>query len=181
MGVQMSDQWDDEEFETDNQQQRQPQGKGMRSQLEQALKENKALKTELTEAKANLRKEAVARVITAKGYKGKVAKLIPADVEPNEEAITKWLDEWADVFGGDNLKAEPETQAAQKPPAENSADDDLSNHEYAQKLAAVGRATGSAGAPMKDEDVVKRLQDPSLDRKGLLEMINAAGGGYGSG
>lgn len=178
----MSDQWDDYDDENETGNQPQQQGKGMRAQLEKALKENTELKTKLAETQKQLRSEAVARVIQSKGLKGKVAKLIPGDVEPNEEAITKWLDEWGDVLGIDNLKeTKSEGDIKPPPPVENSGDDDLSNAQYAEKMAALGRATQQAAPPMKEEDMLKRLQDPNLDRKALMEMINAAGGGYGVG
>jgi hypothetical protein len=174
--------WDYEEDDADNRPQQQRQeskGGGMRAQLEAALRENKELKQKLTTVEADLRREAVARVISAKGLKPKVAKLIPADVDPTDDAIGKWLEEWGDVFGVDNLKVEVEPES--KPPVENSGEDDMTNQQYAERLAAMGRATSAGGPPMKDEDVLKKLQDPSLDRKSLMEMINAAGGGYGTG
>lgn len=182
MGVHVSNQWDDDDLE-DNSQQQTP-GKGLRQQLEAALKRNKELESKLAETTTQLRKEAVARVIQGKGLKAKVAKLIPNDVEPSEEAITKWLEEWGDVFGVDNLKETPpedQGQQAPKPGAEPNPDDDLSNAAFADKLRAMGQVTGQATAPVKDEDVLRRLNDPNLDRKGLMELINAAGGGYGTG
>ncbi len=177
MGVYVPNQWDYDDDETEPQQQ--TQGKGLRQQLEAALKRNKELETQLTETKGQLRKEAVARVIQGKGYKAKVAKLIPGDVDPTDEAISKWLEEWGDVFGTDNLKETPVEPV--KAAVEPNADDDLSNAAFADKLRAMGMVTGQAAAPVKDEDMLRKLQSPDLDRKSLIELINAAGGGYGSG
>jgi hypothetical protein len=185
MGDEVSD-WDDDDFDNDHQgQQQQPsKGGGMRAQLEEALKQNKELRKQLDTATKQLRSEAVARVIQGKGLKAKVAKLIPGDVEPNEEAITKWLDEWGDVFGVDNLKEpakEPEGTPAPKPAVEPNHDDDLSNAAYADQMRRMGQLTGQGQAPMKESDVMAKLTDPNTDRKELLNLIAQHGGGYGTG
>ncbi len=171
----MSDQWD---FEDDDNSGQQQQGKGLRAQLEAALKQNKELQAKLADAEKGLRREAVARVVNSKGLKAKVAKLIPSDVEPTDEGITKWLDEFGDVFGVDNMKETP--PEGQQQAAAQSADDEA-NIEYAQQVAAMGRATGAATPPVKQEDILKRIQDPAMDKKALLELISAQGGGYGAG
>ncbi len=176
MGEQLSTDWDFDEDENSGQPQNK--GGGLRAQLEQALKDNKELRGKLDAAEKNLRKEAVTRVISGKGYKPKLAKLIPADVEPTDEGITKWLDEYGDLFGVDNMK---EQQEQQQQTDTASAEDDGANSEFAQQLAAMGRTTAGAQPPVKQEDILKRLQDPSLEKKALLEMIAAQGGGYGSG
>ncbi len=176
-GEQVSDDWD---YDDDNsgQQQQQGKGNGLRQQLEAALRENKELKSKLETTQKDLRREAVARVIGSKGYKAKLAKLIPADVEPTDEGITKWLDEYGDLFGVDNMKEQQEQQ--QSTEAE-STEDDEANSEFARQLGAMGRTTAGAQAPMKQEDLLKRIQDPSMDKKQLLDLIAAHGGGYGSG
>lgn len=172
----MSDQWFDDDNDSNDGQQ---QGKGLRAQLEAALKKNRELEQKLQQSQKDLRREAVTRVIRDKGFKAKVAKLVPADVDPTDEAITKWLDEWGDVFGVDGLK-EPEQQPAQRQTVPDPADE-LSNAEYAQQLAAMGATTATAQAPVKDEDLMKRILDPNTDRKALMELINAHGGGVGVG
>lgn len=156
----------------------------MRAQLEAALKQNSELRKQLDTANKQLRAVTVADVLRAKGLKPKVAKLIPADVEPNEEAITKWLDEYGDVFGVENLKEpakEAEGAQAPKPPVEPNHDDDLSNAEYANQMRRMGQLTGQGQAPMKESDVMAKLMDPNTDRKELLNLITQHGGGYGTG
>lgn len=71
---------------------------GLRSQFEQALKENKILQKELAKLKSQVRETTVAEVLSSKGVNVKIAKFIPSDVE-GEEAITAWLEENGDVFG----------------------------------------------------------------------------------
>lgn len=86
-------------------------GKGLRAQLEQALADKKTLEAELTGLKGKFRQSEVAQILAAKGVNAKIAKFIPADVE-GDEAIGKWLDDNADVFG---VSAAPE-QGSDEPP-----------------------------------------------------------------
>jgi len=49
--------------------------------------------------KTQTRSRVVKDVLTQKGVNAKVAAFIPQDLEPSEEAITNWLNEYGDVFG----------------------------------------------------------------------------------
>lgn len=174
--MQLSEQWDYDDDET-TQQQKQG-GGGLRAQLEAALKKNKELETKLADTDAKLRKEAVNRIISSKGYKPKVAKLIPREVEPTDEAITKWLEDYADIF---NLEKKEEDEGEKPAPAEPNPADDAANADYARQLAAMGAATGSGMPPMKEADLMKQIMDPTMDRKKLQDLIAAHGGGFGVG
>lgn len=74
--------------------------------LEKRMKE---LETEATTLKAQTRSRVVKDVLTQKGVNAKVAAFIPQDLEPSEEAITNWLNEYGDVFG---VKENAEAPAA---------------------------------------------------------------------
>ena len=69
-----------------------------------------------------------------KGLKSpeKVAKLIPSDIEPTSEAVSKWLDDFADVFG---LEA-----AADATPRVPSDDIDALRKMDAASNAALGKS-----------------------------------------
>lgn len=45
------------------------------------------------------RSRAVKDVLQARNLNPKIAGLIPSDVEPTEEALGKWLDDYGDLFG----------------------------------------------------------------------------------
>jgi hypothetical protein len=72
--------------------------KGLRSQLEATLEENKTLKQELANLQSAARERSVTETLKAKGVNPKIAKFIPADVA-SEEQVSTWLTENADVFG----------------------------------------------------------------------------------
>lgn len=160
--------WDDPEFNEEGQQQQKP--NPMREHLRKLEKENKALKEANEKALAQLRQRTVSDVLTAKGYKAKVAKLIPADVEPTDEAVGKWLEEFADVFGVTPDAGEGKAEDGAAAPAEGD------------KLNRISEATAAvSGVPTSQADLRTKLADPSLTREQLVELINKAGGGYGSG
>src|SRR5258706_6661091 len=156
MGVQVSNEWDDPDDGNDgqqnqNQNQNQNQGNGLRKQLEAAIAANKAQTVELNKLKAEARTSAVAKVLEAKKVNAKVAKLVPADVEPTTEAVEKWLDEFGDVFG---IKAEePEGENATPP----DPDADAAAQAYIAAMRQMGTLTTGALTPSKEADLLAKI------------------------
>jgi predicted RNase H-like nuclease (RuvC/YqgF family) len=62
-------------------------------------KRAKELEQELTSLRTQTRQRTVKDMLTSKGVSAKVAALIPQDIEPTEEGISGWLNEFGDVFG----------------------------------------------------------------------------------
>lgn len=81
--------------------------KDLRAALKAANKAKEAAETESATLKGSHRKRSLEEVLTSKGVNPKVATFIPSDVE-GDEAVAKWLDDYADVFG---IKV-PETDTA---------------------------------------------------------------------
>ena len=92
-------------------------GKGLRAQLEQALREKKELESQVADLAGKYRQVEVTSILAAKGVNSKIAKFIPSDVT-GEEAISKWLEENADVFGGFQQSQEqaPHPKSRTSPP-----------------------------------------------------------------
>jgi hypothetical protein len=44
--------------------------------------------------------------LASRGVNSKIASFIPQDIDPTEESVSKWLEDYADVFGVDT-QAEP--------------------------------------------------------------------------
>lgn len=123
-------------------------GKGLRAQLEKALEDKKALESQLSESKSKIRQSEVSSVLAAKGVNSKIAKFIPADVE-GEEAIAKWLDENADVFG---VSSQPQEQT----PASEQSSVPQEVKESAQRMQSLGNSTES---PSKLTDIQERMRN----------------------
>jgi hypothetical protein len=73
--------------------------KNLRSALKASVKEKAEMKSELSTMKTTSRERAISDVLKSKGVSEKAAKLLPADIDTSEDAITAWLDDYADVFG----------------------------------------------------------------------------------
>ena len=74
--------------------------------VKQLRKATKAKDKELAElksqyenlAKAN-RERAIKDALASRGVNSKIAAFIPQDIDPTEESVSKWLEDYADVFG----------------------------------------------------------------------------------
>lgn len=73
--------------------------KDLRRQLKEAKQEASQFEAQLSEIRSEFRERTVVDVLKDKGVNPKVAKFIPSDVE-GDEAISSWLEENADLFGG---------------------------------------------------------------------------------
>jgi hypothetical protein len=122
--------------------------RGLRAQLETVLAEKKALEQEVANLKGTVRSRAVADILSAKGVPAKVANLIPSEVE-GEEAVTKWLADWSDVFG---IKTETQEDTAEKAAA-IAATPEATDTQRIQDLG------NSAVAPGKLADIEARMKE----------------------
>jgi len=83
--------------------------KQLRKATKQKDKELAELKAQYESlAKAN-RERAIKDALASRGVNSKIAAFIPQDIDPTEESVSKWLEDYADVFGY-------ETQANQATP-----------------------------------------------------------------
>ena len=84
--------------------------------VKQLRKANKQKEKELAELKSQFesiskanRERAIKDALASRGVNSKIASFIPQDIDPTEESVSKWLEDYADVFGY-------ETQANQATP-----------------------------------------------------------------
>jgi len=120
--------------------------KDLRRQLKSLSKEKSELSQELSSYKTQAREKTVSQILEAKGVSPKVAKFIPADTE-GEDAISTWLEENAEIFGG-SFTNSSETEVA-------SEDVQASN-----RLRSIGE---SASTPSKVDDIETRLKNAKSD------------------
>ena len=93
--------------------------------LEKRLKE---LESEASTLKTQSRQRIVKDVLTQKGINPKVAAFIPQDLEPSEEALTSWINEYGDVFGvNNNAEANTQEQGKQASTPDLSAQTRINN------------------------------------------------------
>jgi hypothetical protein len=148
---------DDDDFTTDD---------SSNDLVKQLRKASKQKDKELNELKAQFeslnkaqRERAIKDALASRGVNSKIASFIPQDIDPTEESVSKWLEDYADVFG---IEA-GQTQAT---PNVNPND-----------AAAYKRMTNSADSGVSPEhngDIMQRLMNAN-SKEELDEVIRLSG------
>jgi hypothetical protein len=148
---------DDDDFTTDD---------SSNDLVKQLRKASKQKDKELNELKAQFeslnkaqRERAIKDALASRGVNSKIASFIPQDIDPTEESVSKWLEDYADVFG-------IETGQTQATPNVNPND-----------AAAYKRMTNSADSGVSPEhngDIMQRLMNAN-SKEELDEVIRLSG------
>jgi len=149
--------YEDDDFDTDSS------GNDLVKQLRKATKQKDK---ELAELKAQFeslnkaqRERAIKDALASRGVNSKIASFIPQDIDPTEESVSKWLEDYADVFG-------IETSQTQATPNVNPND-----------AAAYKRMTNSADSGVSPEhngDIMQKLMNAN-SKEELDEVIRLSG------
>ena len=132
--------------------------KQLRKASKQKDKELQELRSQFESLSKGQRERAIKDALAARGVNGKIAAFIPQDIDPTEESVSKWLEDYADVFG-------IETSQNQTPNV-NPAD-----------AAAYKRMTNSAdsgASPEHNGDIMQKLMNAN-SREELDEVIRMSG------
>ena len=134
--------------------------------VKQLRKASKQKDKELNELRAQFdglnkaqRERAIKDALASRGVNSKIASFIPQDIDPTEESVSKWLEDYADVFG-------IETGQTQATPNVNPND-----------AAAYKRMTNSADSGVSPEhngDIMQRLMNAN-SKEELDEVIRLSG------
>jgi hypothetical protein len=133
--------------------------KQLRKQLkakERELSEKESALTNLSKAQ---RERAIKDTLASRGVNGKIAAFIPQDIDPTEESVSKWLEDYADVFGY-------EISQNQATPNVNPAD-----------AAAYKRMTNTVEtgvSPEHNDNIMQKLVNAN-SREELDEIIRMSG------
>ena len=133
--------------------------KQLRKASKQKDKELQELRSQFESLSKGQRERAIKDALAARGVNGKIAAFIPQDIDPTEESVSKWLEDYADVFG-------IETSQTQATPNVNPND-----------AAAYKRMTNSADSGVSPEhngDIMQRLMNAN-SKEELDEVIRMSG------
>ena len=149
--------YEDDDFDTDSS------GNDLVKQLRKATKQKDK---ELAELKAQFeslnkaqRERAIKDALASRGVNSKIAAFIPQDIDPTEESVSKWLEDYADVFGY-------ESNQTQATPNVNPAD-----------AAAYKRMTNTVEtgvSPEHNDNIMQKLMNAN-SREELDEVIRMSG------
>ncbi len=133
--------------------------KQLRKASKQKDKELQELRSQFDSLSKGQRERAIKDALAARGVNGKIAAFIPQDIDPTEESVSKWLEDYADVFG-------IETSQTQATPNVNPAD-----------AAAYKRMTNSADSgtsPEHNGDIMQKLMNAN-SKEELDDLIRLSG------
>ena len=134
--------------------------------VKQLRKANKQKEKELADLKAQFenlskaqRERAIKDALERRGVNQKIAAFIPQDIDPTEESVSKWLENYADVFG-------VETQANQATPNVDPA--------QAKAYQRMTNAVEQGATPEFQADIHRKLMNAN-SREELDEIIRSSG------
>jgi hypothetical protein len=133
--------------------------KQLRKASKQKDKELQELRAQFDGLNKAQRERAIKDALASRGVNSKIASFIPQDIDPTEESVSKWLEDYADVFG-------IETGQTQATPNVNPND-----------AAAYKRMTNSADSGVSPEhngDIMQKLMNAN-SREELDEVIRLSG------
>ena len=149
--------YEDDDFDTDSS------GNDLVKQLRKQLKAKEKELSEKDSALNNLsktqRERAIKDALASRGVNSKIAAFIPQDIDPTEESVSKWLEDYADVFGY-------ESNQTQATPNVNPAD-----------AAAYKRMTNtveSGVSPEHNDNIMQKLMNAN-SREELDDVIRLSG------
>ena len=134
--------------------------------VKQLRKATKQKDKELAELKAQYeglakaqRERAIKDALASRGVNPKIASFIPQDIDPTEESVSKWLGDYADVFGVDtgSNQATPNIDPAQ-----------------AKQYQKMTRTVDAGSTPDGADDIMRRLMNAN-SREELDEVIKQSG------
>jgi hypothetical protein len=132
--------------------------KQLRKASKQKDKELAELRSQFETLSKGQRERAIKDALAARGVNSKIASFIPQDIDPTEESVSKWLEDYADVFG-------IEVSQTQTPNV-NPAD-----------AAAYKRMTNSADSGVSPEhngDIMQKLMNAN-SKEELDDVIRLSG------
>ena len=133
--------------------------KQLRKASKQKDKELNELKAQFESLNKSQRERAIKDALASRGVNSNIASFIPQDIDPTEESVSKWLEDYADVFG-------IETGQTQAQPNVNPND-----------AAAYKRMTNSADSGVSPEhngDIMQKLMNAN-SKEELDDVIRLSG------
>lgn len=115
--------------------------KQLRKAAKQKDKELQELRSQFENLNKAQRERAIKDTLESRGVNSKIAKFIPADIDPTEESLSKWLEENGDVFG---FEAAP-TNQVNVDPADIAA------------YKRMNRTTEQANTPDSSDDLMQKI------------------------
>ena len=132
--------------------------KQLRKASKQKDKELQELRSQFETLSKGQRERAIKDALAARGVNGKIAAFIPQDIDPTEESVSKWLEDYADVFGIEVSQ----TQTPNVNPADAAAYKRMTN------------SADSGASPEHTGDIMQKLKNAN-SKDELDDVIRLSG------
>ena len=132
--------------------------KQLRKAAKQKDKELQELRAQFEGVSKAQRERTIKDVLEARGINKKISAFIPQDIDPTEESLSKWLDDYGDVFGIESQQSNQNTVD----PAQAAAYKKMNN-------AVESGLTSDSG-----DDVLRKLMSAN-SKEELDEVIRNSG------
>jgi hypothetical protein len=132
--------------------------KQLRKASKQKDKELNELRSQFESLSKGQRDRTIKDALTSRGINPKIASFIPQDIDPTEESVSKWLEDYADVFGIETSQ----TQTPNVSPADAASYKRMTN------------TADSGSSPEHNADIMQRLLNTN-SREELDEVIRMSG------
>ena len=133
--------------------------KQLRKASKQKDKELNELRAQFESLSKGQRDRAIKDALASRGVNSKIASFIPQDIDPTEESVSKWLEDYADVFGIDvgQSQAKPNVDPAQ-----------------AAAYKRMTNAVESGSSPEHNDNIMQKLMNAN-SREELDDVIRLSG------
>jgi len=132
--------------------------KQLRKASKQKDKELNELRSQFESLTKGQRDRTIKDALASRGINPKIASFIPQDIDPTEESVSKWLEDYADVFGIEVSQ----TQTPNVSPADAASYKRMTN------------TADSGSSPEHNADIMQRLLNTN-SREELDEVIRTSG------
>ena len=132
--------------------------KQLRKASKQKDKELQELRSQFESLNKSQRERAIKDALAARGVNSKIAAFIPQDIDPTEESVSKWLEDYADVFGIEVSQ----TQTPNVNPADAAAYKRMTN------------SADSGASPEHNGDIMQKLMNAN-SKEELDDVIRLSG------
>ena len=132
--------------------------KQLRKATKSKDKELQELRSQFESLSNSQRERAIKDALASRGVNSKIASFIPQDIDPTEESVSKWLEDYADVFGIEVSQ----TQTPNVNPADAAAYKRMTN------------SADSGASPEHNGDIMQKLMNAN-SKEELDDVIRLSG------
>ena len=132
--------------------------KQLRKASKQKDKELNELRAQFESLSKGQRDRAIKDALASRGINPKISSFIPQDIDPTEESVSKWLEDYADVFGIEVSQ----TQTPNVNPADAAAYKRMTN------------SADSGASPEHNGDIMQKLMNAN-SKEELDDVIRLSG------